>query len=115
MAGKPPRLGIFHHAGDYLVAAMLLLSIGRSHVVGWPLCIGAIALINAAATRGPLAAYRRISIPAHRVIDLLVVVACVLAAVMVRDHRGDSAVLLAVAVLQAGVVWLSRLAGRADE
>jgi len=107
---KPVRLGLFHHAGDYVVAALLLLSLGRAHVVAWPLCIGVCALVNAAATRGPLAAYRRIGLAAHRFVDIAVIASCLVGAVMVHDHGTDAAALVAIATVQAAVVWLSHLA-----
>lgn len=104
---KAPRLGVFHQAGDYVVAALLLVSSGRAAVVWWPLVIGGVALANAAMTRGPLAAYRKVSLPIHRLIDVIVVLACISGAVIVRGHRTDALLLIAVGVVQAMVVWLT--------
>jgi hypothetical protein len=60
MVQRRERLGLFHQMGDYFVGAILLLSLGRADVVAWPLVIGAVGLANAAMTRGPLAAFRRV-------------------------------------------------------
>ena len=112
---KAPRLGLFHHAGDYVVAALLLFSLGRAHTVVWPAAIGCLALANAAMTRGPLAAYRKVSVVVHRIVDLVVVGACIAGAIAVREHRTDALVLVAVAVVQGMVVWLTMVAKRARD
>ena len=110
---KPARLGLFHHAGDYVVAALALLSLGRADSVIWPFAVGLVAFCNAAMTRGPLAAYRKISVGAHRVIDVGVVAVCVVGAVAVRDHRSEALVLVAIGVVQSTIIWLSRIAKQA--
>ena len=115
MATKPERLGLFHQTGDYLVAALLLLSLSRSAVAVWPLVLGIVALGNAAMTRGPLAAFRRIPLGVHRAIEVGLVVACCVGAVAVREHGVDAVALVAAAVLQGGIVWLSHVAGRAKD
>lgn len=115
MSTKPPRLGVFHQAGDYVVAALLLLSLSRAEIPAWPLAIGAIGLVNAAMTRGPLAAYRRIPLPLHGAIDAMLVVACVIGAVAVRSNTTDALVLVSAAVLHGTNVWLSRAVDRAKE
>lgn len=112
---KAPRLGLFHQAGDYIVAAMLLFSLGRAEVRGWPFAIGLVALANAAMTRGPLAAYRKIGLVSHKAIDVVVIAACIAGAVAVRDHGTDALVLVVVAIVQLFVVWLSRLAKQARD
>jgi hypothetical protein len=109
------RLGIFHQGGDYLVAALLLLSLARSDSPAWPLVIGVVGLANAAMTRGPLAAYRRVPLPAHALVDVGLVVACVVGAVVVRGNTTDSLVLVSAAVLEGTIVWLSRTVDRAKE
>jgi len=115
MATKPERLGLFHQMGDYLVAALLLLSLSRSEVVAWPLLLGIVALGNAAMTRGPLAAFRRIPLGAHRAIEVGFVIACGVGVVVVHEHGVDAAALVAAAVLQGSIVWLSHVAGRAKD
>ena len=115
MSTKPARLGLFHQAGDYVVAALVLLSLSRAEVVAWPLTIGAFGLVNAAMTRGPLAAYRRIPMPLHGAIDIALVVACVVGAVTVRSNTTDALVLVSTALLQGTNVWLSRAVDRAKE
>lgn len=107
---KPARLGIFHHAGDYAVAAMALLSVGRAHAIVWPLLVGLVALGNAAMTRGPLAAYRKIALPLHRVLDAGVIVLSLVGAVAARAHRTDALVLVAIGAVQFMIIWLSRIA-----
>lgn len=109
------RLGIFHQSGDYLVAALLLLSLARSDSPAWPLVIGVVCLANAAMTRGPLAAYRRVPMSVHGTVDVGLVVACLVGAVVVRSNTTDSLVLVSAAVLEATIVWLSRTVDRAKE
>ncbi len=115
MSTKSPRLGVFHQAGDYVVAALLLLSLSRADVPAWPLAIGAVGLVNAAMTRGPLAAYRRIPLPLHGAIDVMLVVVCIAGAITVRSNRTDALVLVSAAVLHGTNVWLSRAVERAKE
>lgn len=115
MSEKRERLGLFHQIGDYFVAALLLLSLSRSAVIAWPLVLGLVALANAAMTRGPLAAYRRISLAAHRAIEVGFVAACCTGAVLVRSHGVDAAALAAAGLLQAAIIWLSHVAGRAKD
>ncbi|MFM8388748.1 MAG: hypothetical protein ACKOA5_05830 [Actinomycetota bacterium] len=115
MSTKPARLGLFHQAGDYVVVALVLLSLSRAEVAAWPLAIGALGLVNAAMTRGPLAAYRRIPLPLHGAIDIALVVACVVGAVAVRSNTTDALVLVSTALLQGTNVWLSRAVDRAKE
>lgn len=115
MTSRRERLGLFHQTGDYLVAALLLLSLARAEVPAWPLVIGVVGLVNAAMTRGPLAAYRRIPMSLHGIVDVGLVVACLVGAVAVRSHTTDAVVLVCAAVLEATVVWLSRAVDRAKE
>ena len=115
VASRRERLGIFHQGGDYLVAALLLLSLARSDSPAWPLVIGVVGLANAAMTRGPLAAYRRVPLPAHAAVDVGLVVACLVGAFVVRSNTTDSLVLVSAAVLEGIIVWLSRTADRAKE
>ena len=115
VTSRRERLGIFHQGGDYFVAALLLLSLARSDSPAWPLVIGVVALANAAMTRGPLAAYRRVPLPAHAVVDAGLVIACLIGAFFVRSNTTDSLVLVSAAVLEGTVVWLSRAVDRAKE
>jgi hypothetical protein len=115
MPTKPPRLGVFHQAGDYAVAALLLLSLSRAEVPEWPLAIGAVGLVNAAMTRGPLAAYRRIPLPLHGAVDVVLVVGSFIGAVAVRSNTTDALVMVSAAVLHGTNVWLSRAVDRARE
>lgn len=77
--------------------------------------IGVVGLVNAAMTRGPLAAYRRVPLPMHGVVDVGLVVACVVGAVAVRSNTTDALVLVCAAILEGTVVWLSRAVDRAKE
>ncbi|MBM3729226.1 MAG: hypothetical protein FJW44_00160 [Actinobacteria bacterium] len=115
MSVKPARLGLFHQAGDYIVAVLLLLSLSRAEAGVWPLAIGAFGLVNAAATRGPLAAYQRIPLPVHGAIDTALIAACVVGAVAVRGNTTDALVLASAALLQGTNVWLSRAVDRVKE
>ena len=115
MAQRRERLGLFHQFGDYFVAALLLLSLARTEVPAWPLVVGVVGLANAAMTRGPLAAFRRVSLGLHAVADIGVVVACLVGAVAVRSNTTDAFVLGSAALIQAVVVWLARSVDRASQ
>lgn len=103
------RLGLFHQLGDYLVAALLLTSLARAQVVAWPLVLGLAALANAAMTRGPLAAFRSISLRAHRIIEMAIVCAAIVGAVFVRRHGLDAFLLVVAGALQFVVARAGRL------
>lgn len=115
MAQRRERLGFFHQLGDYFVAAVLLLSLGRAEVPSWPLVIGTMGLANAAMTRGPLAAFRRVPLGLHAVADVGVIMACLVGAVAVRGNTTDAFVLGSAALLQVVVVWLARSVDRASQ
>ena len=115
MAQRRVRLGLFHQFGDYFVAALLLLSLARAEVPAWPLVIGVVALANAAMTRGPLAAFRRVPLGLHTVADVGVIAVCLIGAVVLRSNTTDAFVLGSAALIQAGVVWLARSVDRASQ
>lgn len=107
------RLGFFHHVTDYVVAAAFILVGVRAQDPVWPLLIGIVALVNAATTRGPLAAYRAVPHSLHMVIDAGVVVASVVGAVAVRDNAGDALGLVALAAVQVFNLYLTRVLKKA--
>jgi hypothetical protein len=78
----------------------------------WPLLIGIVALVNAATTRGPLAAYRAIPHSVHMVIDVGVMVTAIVGAVAVRNNASDALGLVALAVLQGFNLYLTRVLKR---
>jgi len=68
--------------------------------------------VNAATTRGPLAAYRAIPHNLHMVIDVGIVVVTVVGAVAVRNNAGDALGLVALAVVQGFNLYLTRVLKR---
>jgi hypothetical protein len=107
------RLGLFHHVTDYAIAIVFLMISARADNVVWPVVIGAVALINAAATRGPLAAYRTIPRSVHGVIDFGIAAAAIVGAVVVRNDSGDALGLAALGILQLVNIYLSGVLKRA--
>ena len=75
--------------------------------------IGIVALVNAATTRGPLAAYRAVPHSLHMVIDVGVIVAALVGAVAVRSNAGDAVGLVALAVVQGFNLYLTRVLKKA--
>ena len=106
------RLGFFHHVTDYVVAAAFILIGVRAQDPAWPLLIGIVALVNAATTRGPLAAYRAVPHSLHMVIDVGVAIAAVVGAVAVRSNAGDALGLVALAAVQCFNLYLTRVLKR---
>ena len=109
---KVARLGFFHHVTDYVVAAAFIFIGVRAQDPVWPLLIGIVALVNAATTRGPLAAYRAIPHSVHMVIDVGVLVTAIVGAVAVRNNASDALGLVALAVLQGFNLYLTRVLKR---
>lgn len=110
---KVARLGFFHHLVDYLVAAAFIFVGVRTQDPAWPLLIGIVSLVNAATTRGPLAAYRAVPHSLHMVLDVGVVVAALVGAVAVRSNAGDAVGLVALAVVQGFNLYLTRVLKKA--
>ena len=106
------RLGFFHHVTDYVVAAAFILIGVRAQDPVWPLLIGIVALVNAATTRGPLAAYRAVPHSLHMMIDAGIVVVAVVGAVAVRNNAGDALGLVALGAVQGFNLYLTRVLKR---
>jgi hypothetical protein len=107
------RLGLFHHISDYAIAIVFLMISARANNVVWPVVIGAVALLNAASTQGPLAAYRTIPRRVHGVIDFGIVAAAIVGAIAVRNNSGDALGLVALGILQLVNIYLSGVLKRA--
>ncbi len=101
------RLGFFHHLTDYVVAAAFIFIGVRAQDPVWPLLIGIVALVNAATTRGPLAAYRFVPHGLHTMIDVGIVIVTIVGAVVVHNNASDALGLAALAVVQGFNVYLT--------
>lgn len=73
----------------------------------YPCVAGALLLVNAATTHGPIAAFRLVPRQLHRVFDIVLVVLMLVAAVVARSNIDASGrgMLVAFAVAHAFVTW----------
>jgi O-antigen ligase len=78
---KPKRPFWMHQLAEYVLGAVLVAQGLQSITPAMPSVAGGLIMANAAIVRGPLAAFRGISRPVHRVLDGVVVLAVIALAV----------------------------------
>lgn len=115
MADRPvprsPKLAFWIHQVVEYGLAIVVLSQGAQAGAPVPAGIAAGALVLLAVTaQAPLGAFRVVSRPVHRVLDIVVVVALVLVAVGFRDELGTGGLI----VLGASAFALAVLVIRTD-
>lgn len=94
-----------HQVVDYILGILVMAQATKADAPLVPLVIGLLMLINAACVNGPLAAYRGLSRPGHRIADLVLWVAIVAVAIAGLGVAGGIRVtLLVVAVIWAVVI-----------
>lgn len=108
MAGKRPFW--LHQLAEYLLAACLLVSGLRGADPVVPVALALALAINAACVDGPLSAFSGLSRPAHRVVDIVIVVAMVVA--LFVPGVGSKWVIGGVALVQAFIVLNTRYTKR---
>ncbi len=102
-----------HQGAEYLFGLLLIAQGLQSPLPAVPALAGGLVLLNAALVNGPLGAFRAVSRPLHRWIDLGVIAALLIAAALPIDVDNTSRLLLvAVAAMMAFVWWNTRFAER---
>ena len=100
-----------HQVVDYILGIMVMAQATKADSPLVPLVIGLFMLINAACVNGPLAAYRGLSRPGHRIADLVLWAAIVVVAALGLGVSGGIRVtLLIVAVIWAVVIFNTNFA-----
>jgi hypothetical protein len=108
VSGKRPFW--LHQLAEYILGAGLLMTGLRSDEPAVPVAIGLAMAINAACVDGPMAAFRGLSRRAHRMVDVALVIALLVAAVW--PGMPDRPVLIGIAIVYAVVVLNSNYAKR---
>jgi hypothetical protein len=99
-----------HQTCEYLVGLLILFEGARLKHPAVPLVAGVAVLILAATGDGPMSAFRRVPRAVHRIMDLVVAGAALVAALVFRTTLGSSGISLLVII--AGVLAL--MAWRTD-
>jgi hypothetical protein len=95
-----------HQCAEYLIGLLLVAMGLQSMEPAVPTIAGGVVLLNAALVDGPLGAFRLFSRRGHRVVDVVVIVALAVVAVVPQlDLDATSRILLAGAAVVLGVVW----------
>jgi len=96
-----------HQAAEYLIGVVLIASGLQSPTPVAPAVVGAVVLLSAAATRGPLSAFRLVPVRVHRWVDVAVIAFEVVGAIqpVVEVDSGTRIVMLGVALVH-GFVWV---------
>ena len=95
-----------HQAVEYLIGAVFISSSIQSDAPAIPAGLGVAVMLNAAFTHGPAGAFRVLHRQVHRVIDVVLIVAVLLASVQPFVALGDNArVLMAMLALVLAFVW----------
>jgi hypothetical protein len=109
-----------HQAAEYLIGLILVAQGLQSPTPLVPSLAGALVIVNGAVVDGPLGAFRLVSRPLHRTLDIVVIgVLVVLAALPWFDVDNTSRLLLVVVAAMLAYIWwhssfqspLSRAAG----
>jgi hypothetical protein len=95
-----------HQAVEYVIGAVFISSSIQSETPAVPAVLGVAVMINAALTVGPAGAFRFYGRKTHRVIDIGIVVAVMVAAVQPMIALGDNArVLMGMLGFVLAFVW----------
>ena len=95
-----------HQAAEYLLG-LVLVAVGLQSIEPlWPTLAGGLVILNAAVVDGPIGAFRLTSRRQHRIADLIVIGAIVVAAAMpFLSIDNASRVMMAVTAVILGFVW----------
>ena len=95
-----------HQCAEYLIGLVLVAMGLQSIEPAIPTIAGGVVILNAALVDGPLGAFRLFSRRAHRVVDVVVIVALAVAAVIPWiDIDATSRILLGAGAAVLAVVW----------
>ena len=108
-ASPGQRLGLFHQVSDYAVALGFLILITRAVYPLLLAILGLVALLNAASTQGPLAAYRFVPRKIHNAIDAALVLGAVVAGCIGSQSTANRFSLFALALIQGFIIYLARV------
>lgn len=105
-----------HQGVEYLIGAVFVSSSIQSETPAVPAVLGVAIMVNAALTIGPAGAFRLYGRKLHRVVDIVIIAAVVVAAVQPAVALGDNARVLMVllAVVLAFVWWNTDFATREE-
>jgi len=110
---KPARLGLFHQLFDYAIALVLATAATQGAKPVVPGVLALCVLVNAAATRGPLSAYRLIAVSVHNTIDAMLVLAILVSAAVLRDDTSRSVTLVGAGLAYSFIIYTTRVFKRA--
>lgn len=95
-----------HQAVEYVIGAVFISSSIQSETPAIPAVLGVIVMVNAALTIGPAGAFRLYGRKLHRIIDIVVIAAIIVASVQPVVALGDNArVLMGLLALVLAFVW----------
>ena len=118
MAGRDQRMlrpFWLHQVAEYLIG-LVLVAVGlQSPEPAVPTILGGLIVINAAIVDGPVGAFRAVSRPTHRILDLMVIAALIVGAAIpgLPIDNVNRVTMLAVAAVLLVVWWNSSFAARA--
>jgi len=103
---RPKRPFWLHQLAEYLVGIVLVAQGLQSPTPALPAAAGALIVVNAALVAGPLSAFDLVRRSLHRVLDVVVIAAVVIAAVQpwVEVEASARATMVGVALVH-GFVW----------
>ena len=108
VSGKRPFW--LHQLAEYVLAAGLIMSGLRADDPLVPVALGLLLAINAACVDGPLAAFRGLSRPAHRITDIVILVAMVVA--LFLPGVGSKWMIAGVALVEGFIILNTRYTKR---
>jgi hypothetical protein len=95
-----------HQLVEYILGLFAIAAGAQAPKPLWPCVAGALLLINAACTDGPLAAFKLVPRRLHRLLDDILVVAFLVMAVVAPDIDSTGrVVLVGIAVMLAFITW----------
>jgi hypothetical protein len=114
MAGMSKRPFWMHQIVEYILGGSMIAAGLQSPTPVVPSVVGAIIMLNAAITSGPLSAFRVLDRRVHRVIDVVVIAFEMLAAVQpwIELDTGTRGIVLIIAVVHLFVWWNTNYAMR---
>jgi hypothetical protein len=105
MSDRARRPFWLHQAAEYLIGVAFVAQGLQSLTPVVPTTAGVAVLLNAALAKGPLAAFKGVRRSVHRVLDVVVMVAIVVAAVLPWDVDTMSRLLMVAMVVVLAFVW----------
>ena len=114
MAGTTKRPFWMHQVVEYILGGSLIAAGLQSPTPVVPSVIGAIVMLHAAITIGPVGAFRVLSRRVHRVVDVGVIALEVVAGVQpwIDLDNGTRVVVVGIALVHSFVWWQSNFAER---